>query len=39
MVKIVDFEEGSMDKDDLVLRGKCENCFSKVARLIVGQLH
>ena len=35
MVKIVDFE-GSMDHNDLLLKGKCENCFSSVARLIEG---
>ena len=35
MVKIVDFE-ASMDRDDLVLKGKCENCSGKVARLIEG---
>ncbi len=35
MVKIVDFE-ATMDKDDLVLKGKCENCSGKVARLIEG---
>lgn len=35
MVKIVDFE-ASMDKDDLVLNGKCEKCFGKVVRLIEG---
>lgn len=32
-VKIVDFE-ATMDKDDLILKGKCENCSSNVARLI-----
>lgn len=35
MVKIVDFE-ATVDKDDLVLKGKCENCSGKVARLIEG---
>jgi len=35
MVKIVDFE-GAIDKDDLVLRGKCANCSGQVARLIEG---
>ena len=35
MVKIVDFE-ATMDKDDLVLKGKCEKCSGKVARLIEG---
>jgi|FLOH01.1.fsa_nt_gi DNA-directed RNA polymerase subunit RPC12/RpoP len=35
MVKIVDFE-ASMDEDDLVLRGKCENCSGKIVRLIEG---
>lgn len=32
-VKIVDFE-ASIDGNDLVLKGKCENCSGKVARLI-----
>ena len=35
VVKIVDFE-ASMDEDDLVLRGKCENCSGKIVRLIEG---
>jgi len=35
MVKIVNFE-GSMDHNDLLLTGKCENCFSSVTRLIEG---
>ena len=35
MVKIVEFE-ATVDKDDLVLIGKCENCSGKVARLIEG---
>ena len=35
MVEIVDFE-ATMDKDDLVLKGKCEKCSSNVARLIEG---
>jgi hypothetical protein len=35
MVRIVDFE-ATMDKDDLVLKGKCEKCSSNVARLIEG---
>ena len=35
MVKIVNFE-ASMDKNDLVLKGKCEKCSGKVARLIEG---
>lgn len=34
-VKIVDFE-ATMDKDDLILKGKCEKCSGKVARLIEG---
>ncbi len=34
-VKIVDFK-ASMDKNDLVLKGKCEKCSSNVARLIEG---
>jgi len=34
-VKIVEFE-ASMDGDDLILQGKCENCSGKVARLIEG---
>ena len=35
MVKIADFE-ATMDKDDLILKGKCEKCSSNVARLIEG---
>ena len=35
MVKIVDFE-ATMERDDLMLKGKCENCSGKVARLIEG---
>ena len=35
MVKIVDFE-AIMDKDDLILKGKCEKCSGNVARLIEG---
>ena len=35
MVKIVDFQ-ATMDRDDLILKGKCENCSGKVARLIEG---
>ena len=35
MVKIVDFK-GSMDYNDLLLTGKCENCSSRVIRLIEG---
>lgn len=35
MVKIVDFE-ATMDKDDLVLKGKCEKCSGIVSRLIEG---
>ena len=35
VVKIVEFE-GSMDGEDLILKGKCENCSSNVARLIEG---
>ena len=35
IVKIVNFE-GSMDHNDLLLTGKCENCFSSVTRLIEG---
>ncbi|MDQ7060926.1 MAG: hypothetical protein Q9M43_07195 [Sulfurimonas sp.] len=35
MVKIVNFE-ATMDRDNLVLKGKCENCSGKVARLIEG---
>ena len=35
MVKIVEFE-ATVDKDDLVLKGKCENCSGKVVRLIEG---
>ncbi len=35
MVKIVDFE-ATMAGVDLVLKGKCENCSVKVARLIEG---
>ena len=31
--KIVDFA-ATMDKDDLILKGKCENCSSNVVRLI-----
>ncbi len=34
-VKIVDFE-ATMDKDDLILKGKCEKCSGNVARLIEG---
>ena len=33
--KIVEFE-GTMDGNDLVLKGKCEKCSGKVARLIEG---
>ncbi len=36
MVKIVNFEATTMDKDNLVLKGKCEKCSGKVARLIEG---
>ena len=32
-VKIIDFE-ATMDKADLILRGKCEKCSSSVSRLI-----
>lgn len=35
IVRIVDFE-ATVDKDDLLLKGKCENCSGKVARLIEG---
>jgi len=35
MVKIVDFE-GFIDSSDLILKGKCEVCNNKVARLIEG---
>ena len=35
MVNIVDFE-ATIAKDDLILKGKCENCFSNVVRLIEG---
>lgn len=35
MVKIVDFE-ATMDGEDLVLKGRCEKCSGKVARLIEG---
>ena len=35
MVKIVEFE-ATVDKDDLVLKDKCENCSGKVVRLIEG---
>lgn len=35
MVKIVDFE-ANMDKNDLVLNGKCGKCSGKVVRLIEG---
>lgn len=35
MVRIVEFE-ASMDRDNLVLKGKCESCSSNVARLIEG---
>lgn len=34
-VKIVNFE-ATMDNDDLILKGKCENCSDNVARLIEG---
>jgi hypothetical protein len=35
MVKIVDFE-ATIDKNDLILKVKCEKCSEKVARLIEG---
>lgn len=35
VVKIVEFE-ATVDGNDLVLKGKCENCSGKVARLIEG---
>lgn len=35
MVKIVDFQ-ATIERDDLLLKGKCENCSGKVARLIEG---
>jgi hypothetical protein len=35
MIKIVDFE-ASMENNDLILKGKCENCSSNVVRLIEG---
>ena len=35
MVTIIDFE-GSMEGNDLILRGKCKNCLNKVVRLIEG---
>jgi hypothetical protein len=35
MVKIVDFE-ASIDREDLLLEGKCETCSAKVVRLIEG---
>ena len=35
MVKIIEFE-ATLDGEDLVLKGKCENCSGKVARLIEG---
>jgi len=34
-VKIVDFK-ATIDNDDLILKGKCQNCSSNVARLIEG---
>lgn len=34
-VKIVDFE-ATIDNDDLILKGKCENCSANVVRLIEG---
>lgn len=34
-VKIVEFE-ATIEGNDLVLKGKCENCSGKVARLIEG---
>lgn len=34
-VKIVDFT-ATINKDDLVLKGKCANCKHEVARLIEG---
>ena len=34
-VRIVEFE-ASVNGNDLVLKGKCEKCSSKVARLIEG---
>jgi hypothetical protein len=34
-VRIVDFT-ATMDRDDLILKGKCENCSGNVARLIEG---
>lgn len=33
MVKIVDFK-ASIERNDLILKGKCENCSSRVIRLI-----
>ena len=35
MVKIVDFE-ATMDREDLLLKGKCETCSCEIARLIEG---
>ena len=35
MVKIVDFQ-ATMERDDLILKGKCESCSNKVTRLIEG---
>ena len=32
-LRIVEFE-ATLDKDDLLLKGKCENCSGQVARLI-----
>ena len=34
-VKIVDFK-ASIERNDLILKGKCENCSSRVIRLIEG---
>jgi DNA-directed RNA polymerase subunit RPC12/RpoP len=34
-VKIVDFK-ASIERNDLILKGKCENCSSRVVRLIEG---
>jgi hypothetical protein len=32
-VRIVEFE-ATLDREDLLLKGKCENCSGRVARLI-----
>jgi len=34
-VKIIDFE-ATIENDDLILKGQCENCLGSVVRLIEG---